>query len=335
MAYFLQRVENEPAVPRPGRVMVGRPPLAPCSLVNSDGPSSSSEGNANSPLSRFVQEGYIGVPTAPNQQGFKGGVRRQNPDNLEQMKAGHQQQNDPNYTEKPNNPQYKVAPGGASSLSLDWSESSSSAADPVRRARGVGGWAPSHHSVVGSGAWQSGQESSMAGCFGESPSSNQANSAVSRPAYPPPSISASKLGAAGVRASSYDASAMGQSSGSGRYRSQSPGAFGNRTASVRAQSRDAGGMASCLKGGPSPYPPSSDTVKRISFAIGSDSEVAIAGSSGRSAYRGVAGAGIGDTAYESRTVPSNYAGLGVLPGMGSAAAPSSAIGARTALNRGR
>lgn len=202
--------------------MVGRPPPAPCAY---DGGGPPSGGGPNSPLSRLVQDGYsaAGVPArSRSERGFNAGVAQQWTENVQQSRANHQQQNDPNYVQKSyKSSGYRVSqmPGGGSSLSLAWDEAGGGG-DPARRGRGAGMAPPSPHSVGGSAIG-----GAMAGCLGGGPSSYQSNA----------------TGAGGRNS----------------YRSQSPSAFGAGVAGVRASSREPGGMGGCLGGGgPGSYQPS-------------------------------------------------------------------------------
>lgn len=283
MAYFLQRVENEPAAPRPGRIMAGRPPPAPSPVITCEGSSPSRDGNPASPLSRLVKEGYIGAPTAPHQQVARGRLSAgQGVDSLEQVRAGYQQQNDPNYSEKLTSVHYKNAPGGRSSLSLGWDDSSGSVAEPLRRGRGAGCWAPPQRNVVGSSPWQLEENSDMPGDLTPGLSPHRGSGSGSRPAH----------------------------------RAPSPGAFGTGVAGARSSSRDAGGMASILGGGAVTYQSNRAGRRAASPASGSAVEAANAKYRDKVVSLGGMGVCIGNDAYKSRAPPVHYSGCGGLPGMG-------------------
>lgn len=228
--------------------MAGRPPPAPSPFAIDEVASYPSDDSPGSPLSRLVQEGYIGVPTASNRQSVNKGVARQGVNSLEQMRAGHQQQKDPNYAEKLTNIRYKVAPGGRSSFSLGWEDSAGSVAEPLRRGRGVGDWAP----------LQSRQDNDMAGCLGQGLTSHPGNASVSRPTYRSLSPAAFGAGVAGTRSSSRDAGGMASCLESGtaphqfnrasrRAASPAMGSVeGVASAGYRENAVCHGGMAACM-----------------------------------------------------------------------------------------
>mmetsp|Transcript_10309 Transcript_10309/g.18366 ORF Transcript_10309/g.18366 Transcript_10309/m.18366 type:complete len:252 (-) Transcript_10309:99-854(-) len=127
MAYFLTREDPVPA--RGGGKR--------CSYDNNDG-------NPGSPLSRLVQDGYVGMPTGgrpprqPSQTGFHAGIADQWSSNVQNSVISHQQEHDPNIMQLPrktSGTRVSQGPGGQSSLSLAWDGGD---AEPPRRGRGAG-----------------------------------------------------------------------------------------------------------------------------------------------------------------------------------------------------
>jgi len=153
MAYFLDREE-------PARKSGKR-----CS--NGGGVSAQSDtfqhADPSSPLSKFVRDGYNGMPSGgrqpqrPSEGGFDAGVAQQWSGNVQHNMIAHQQQHDPNFVQKqPQTHGLRVsqAAGGQSSLSLAWDDPP--AEQPGRRGRGSGAQQPASHSVVGGTAFNNG-----------------------------------------------------------------------------------------------------------------------------------------------------------------------------------
>lgn len=196
------------------------PPSPPARRVEGRGPPPLMPGSGGSNASQR--------PGSRQQDGFDSRVGQEWASNVQSNLAAHQQQNDPNYAKCVRKPQgYRVsqAPGGGSSLSLDWPSTNgpdrglaaagpTAAAGPGSRQRDPSPFARHGQALVGAAPPPPARDGGFQGAAAPSPMGGGQRSYSPAPACGGPGV---VVGAGGGEARTSNAYACGSNQNSGNY----------------------------------------------------------------------------------------------------------------------